>query len=617
MEVKDQLREKANALPLRPGVYIMKNGEGRVIYVGKSKALRNRVSQYFQGGSGHNEKTRRMVASVRSFEYVLTNSEIEALALENKLIKLHSPRYNIRLKDGKSYPYIRISPEKKGEWPRVTVTRSRKKDGARYFGPYSGIKTPYDILETLKRVFGLPSCKHVFPGEIGRVRPCIYMQMGQCIAPCTGSVSREEYGEMIDRLASFLRGDMGAVKREMKEEMLAASEELRFERAALLRDRLRALERLYDKQQVVGAPGDEFDVISLYEDEESACLCLLYVRDGVIFDSEYLPVGEDTILDGDAVCAMLCELYARKEDLPAEICIGYPLTEEERETLEGYLRTRSSGVKVRLPERGSKKQLCDLARDNAAQHAKRYEKEEKKDLRGLVRLAALLGLEILPERIEAIDVSNYGNEEITAGLVCFENGKPKKSGYRLYKLKDQKHQDDYQAMATALRRRLSHKEEQPLPDLLLLDGGRGHVNTVRAVFEEEGIDLPVFGMVKDEFHKTRALTDGENELSIAGEQAVYLLVYKIQEEVHRFAFGATSASKRKKIKRSVLEEIKGIGPEKAKILLTLDGGLSAVKRASVSELELLHGISHRDALQIYEYFHPADTDGSQANNKEE
>ncbi len=604
MDIKDQLREKANALPLRPGVYIMKNGEGRVIYVGKSKALRNRVSQYFQGGTGHNEKTKRMVASVRSFDYVLTNSEIEALALENKLIKLHSPRYNIRLKDGKSYPYIRISSEKKGDWPRVTVTRSRKKDGARYFGPYSGIKTPYDILETLKRVFGLPSCKHDFPGDIGHVRPCLYMQMGQCIAPCTGSVSREEYVEMIDRIAAFLKGDMGGVKRELKEEMLAASEELRFERAALLRDRLKALEKLYDKQQVVGAPGDEFDVISLYEDEESACLCVLYVRDGMIFDSEYLPVGGDTILDSDAVCAMLCELYARKEYLPSEICLGYSLTEEERVTLEDYLRTLSPGVRVRLPERGNKKQLCDLARDNAAQHAKRYEKEEKKDLRGLVRLAALLGLEVLPERIEAIDISNYGNEEITAGLVCFENGKPKKGGYRLYKLKDQKHQDDYEAMTTALQRRLAHREEQPLPDLLLLDGGKGHVNAIKALFAGEQVDLPVFGMVKDDFHKTRALTDGENELSIAGDQAAFLLVYKIQEEVHRFAFGATNASKRKKLKKSVLEEIKGIGPEKAKTLLTLEGGLSAVKRASVEKLVLLKGISRQDAMRVYAHFHP-------------
>lgn len=602
MSIKEQLREQANALPLRPGVYIMKNAEGRVIYVGKSKALKNRVSQYFQSGGGHNEKTRRMVMAVRSFEYILTNSEIEALALENKLIKLHSPRYNIRLKDGKSYPYIRIGVSKKGEWPKVSVTRSRKKDGASYFGPYSGVKTPYDILEILKRVFGLPSCKHEFPSDIGRVRPCIYMQMGQCMAPCGGNVSAEEYKETMDRVATFLKGDIGKVKKDLKEQMEEAAENLRFERAALFRDRLKALERLFDRQQVVGAPGEEFDVLALFEDEQSACLCVLYIRDGAVFDSEYLPVSGDTILDGDAVTAMICELYTRREYIPRELCVGYPLKEEEVETLEGYFASLLHKVKIRLPERGAKKQLCDLARDNAAQHAQKQKQEEHKDLRGLVRLAALLGLETLPERIEAIDISNYGNEEITAGLVLFENGKPFKKGYRLYKMKDQKLQNDYDAMCEAIERRMAHKEEQPLPDLLLLDGGKGHVHAVRALLRDLKIDLPVFGMVKDEYHKTRALTDGENELSIAGDQAAYLLVYKIQEEVHRFAFGAMSSSKRKTMKKSSLEEIEGIGPAKAKTLLSLPGGLAAVKKASVEQLALLKGISRQDARNVYEYF---------------
>ncbi|MBQ8911015.1 MAG: excinuclease ABC subunit UvrC, partial [Clostridia bacterium] len=563
---------------------------------------KNRVSQYFQSGGGHNEKTRRMVAAVRSFEYILTNSEIEALALENKLIKLHTPRYNIRLKDGKSYPYIRIGVDEKGQWPRISVTRSRKKDGARYFGPYSGVKTPYDILEILKRVFGLPSCKQVFPRDIGRTRPCIYMQMGQCMAPCTGNVSDKEYAGTMDRVSAFLRGDMGGVKKELKEQMLEASENLRFESAALLRDRLKSLERLYDKQQVVGAPGEEFDVISLYEDEQSACLCVLYIRDGAIFDSEYVAIGSDTIVDGDAVTALICELYTRREYLPGEICVGYPLGSEEVCSIEEYLRTLSHKVKIHLPERGKKKQLCDLARDNAKDHADKQKSDEQKKLRGLIRLSMLLGLEALPERIEAIDVSNYGNEEITAGLVYFENGAPRKSGYRLYKMKEQKVQNDYDAMCEALLRRISHRQEQPLPDLLLLDGGKGHVNAVRALFEREGVYLPIFGMVKDDFHKTRALTDGENELSIAGDQAAYLLVYKIQEEVHRFAYGAMSSSKRKTVKRSVLEEIEGIGPEKARILLTLQGGLSGVKKASVDELSMLRGISRRDALRVYEHF---------------
>ena len=444
------------------------------------------------------------------------------------------------------------------------------------------MKTPYDILEILKRVFGLPSCKHTFPEDIGKVRPCIYMQMGQCMAPCTGKITEEEYKQTVDRIAAFLKGDMGNVKKELKKEMEEASEKLQFERAALFRDRLKALEKLYDKQQVVGAPGEEYDVISLYEDEENAALCVLYIRDGTVFDTEYLDVGSDTILDADAVTALICELYTRREHLPSEICVGYPFSREECIVIEEYLRALSHKTRVRVPERGVKRTLCELARDNAAQHAGKTGKEEQKSLRGLIRLSALLGLESLPERIEAIDISNYGNEEITAGLVYFENGRPLKRGYRLYKMKDQKIQDDYEAMCHALKRRMDHKAEQPLPDLLLLDGGKGHVNAVRAMLAEQGIVLPVFGMVKDDFHKTRALTDGENELSIAGDQAAYLLVYKIQEEVHRFAFGAMNASKRKTMKRSVLEEIEGIGPQKAKILLSLPGGLGAIQLPALS-----------------------------------
>ena len=602
MEYKEELRQKANELPLRPGVYIMKNAQGRVIYVGKSKALRNRVSQYFQSGTGHNEKTRRMVASVRSFEYVLTNSEIEALALENKLIKLHEPRYNIRLKDGKSYPYIAIAKEP-GQWATVKVTRSRKKDGAKYFGPYSGVKTAYAILETAQRIFGLPACKHRFPRDIGKVRPCIYMQMKQCAAPCTGEMSEEEYQKILERVVFFLRGNMGETKRQLSEQMLFAAEHLQFEAAALYRDRLKALERLSDKQQVVGAPGEELDVISLYEDEQSACLAVMYIRDGIIFDSEYLPVSSETILDSDAVCALLCELYTRREDVPSEICIGYPLAAEESETIVEYLKTLGHKTKLHIPQRGTKKQLCDLARDNAAQHAARAQQEEHRDLRGLIRLSALLGIEALPERIEAIDISNYGKEEITAGVVCFEKGVPKKSDYRLFKLRDQAQQDDYQAMCKALERRMARREEWRLPDLLLLDGGKGHVHAVKELLSSINIDLPVFGMVKDDFHKTRALTDGEHEISIAGDQAAFLLVYKIQEEVHRFAFGATSKGKRKTLKRSMLEEIPGIGAQKAKLLLAMPGGLAGIKQASKEELAAIKGVSRKDAQAVYRYFH--------------
>ena len=596
------MRGKANALPLTPGVYIMKNAEGKVIYVGKSKALKNRVGQYFKSAERHNEKTRRMVASVFDFDCILTDTEIEALALENKLIKLYAPRYNIRLKDGKSYPYIRVE-RRAGQFPHVTVTRSRKKDGADYFGPYSGMKTAYGILETLRRVFSLPDCKYLFPKDTGRVKPCLYRQMGRCSAPCVSLPEDEELKKLSDSICLFLRGGHGQVKAELKAQMERCSENLRFETAALIRDRLKALDRLLDRQNVVGKPGEEFDVISVYEDDKSACLCVLYIRDGALLDSEFLDVGGDTILDGDAVTALLTELYIRREYMPREVLIGYPLTIEELETLDSYLASIGKKTNVRVPERGAKKQLCDLAANNAREHLSSFEKKDEKNLRSLMRLASLIGMEALPERIEAIDISNFGNEEITAGIVCFENGEPLKSAYRLYKMRDVKTQDDYASMCEALRRRAAHRDDQPFPDLLLVDGGKGHVRTVKKLFDSLGIDLPVIGMVKDEFHKTRALTDGENELSIAGEQSVYMLIYRIQEEAHRFSVRASSGGKSKKLKHSVLEEIPGIGMKKAKKLLSVKGGIAFVKQASREELALIPGITAGDADRIYRHFH--------------
>ena len=332
----------------------------------------------------------------------------------------------------------------------------------------------------------------------------------------------------------------------------------------------------------------------------------MYVRDGAILDTEYISIGSETILDEEAVCSLLTELYGRREDLPDEVLLDRRIGEEEQKNLEEYLLSLGKKLRLRTPERGDKKQLCDLARDNAEQHAKAIDQNESKAMRGLIQLASLLRLEVLPERIEAVDISNFGNEEITAGFVVFSKGETEKKSYRLYKMREVKSQDDYASMREAVKRRLGHKEDQPLPDLLLLDGGKGHVNVIRELLKEEQVYIPVFGMVKDEYHKTRALTDGENIISIAGEQSVYLLIYKIQEEVHRFTYGVTLKSKRKTMKRSSLEEIKGIGPAKAKALLLLPGGLGRIKKASVDELSAVKGVSLKDAETIYRHFHPED-----------
>ncbi|MBE6672100.1 MAG: excinuclease ABC subunit UvrC [Ruminococcaceae bacterium] len=604
MNAKDEklkaLREKAAALPLRPGVYLMKNADGKVIYVGKSRALKNRVSSYFQGLDRHNRKTLRMVMSVHDFDTMPTDSEIEALALENKLIKLYQPRYNIRLKDGKSYPYICIPI--KESYPTVFVTRARKDDGARYFGPYSGISVAYEILDSIKRIFGVPGCKHRFPKEIGKVRPCLYSQIGQCIAPCTGKVSEEEYRILMEDVSDFLKGNYRKTAQVMEERMAYASEHLRFELAAIYRDRLKALARLQDKQKVVGAPGVRYDAISLHRGELCSCLCLGYVRDGVLIDREYHVFGADQILEEEDLLGFLCDLYQRRTDIPKQLCLGFDLREDNRTLLADYIATLGVNSEIRSVKKGDKKAICDLMEESAKEHAEEYLRQNEKENMALASLSAMLGLECLPESIEAVDISNLGAEQITAGLIRFTDGKPDKSGYRTFKFPDMQGQDDYYAMAQTIRRRLGHVDTLPLPDLLLLDGGKGHVSSVKQVLEEEGVSLAVFGMVKDEYHKTRCLTDGENEISIAAEQSVFSLIYRIQEEVHRYTVGRMMQSKRKTLKRSVLCDIKGVGEKKAALLLKAFGGLGGVKKASKEELMKIKGITHEIAEAIVTYY---------------
>lgn len=595
-----ELREKAASLPLRPGVYLMKNTDGKVIYVGKSKALKNRVLSYFQNLERHNRKTLRMVMSVFDFDWMPTDSEIEALALENKLIKLYQPKYNIRLKDGKSYPYICI-PSKES-YPHILVTRQRKDDGARYFGPYSGISVAYEIVDSVKRIFGVPGCKHNFPKEIGKVRPCLYSQIGQCVAPCTGKVSEEEYALLIEDVCEFLKGNYRKTAKVMQERMVYASENLRFELAAVYRDRLRALERLQDRQKVVGAPGVRYDAIALYRGELCSCICLGYVRDGVLIDREYHVFGADQILEDENLLGFLCDLYQRKTDIPKQICLDFDLGEENNALFSEYIASLGINIEIRVTKRGDKKAICDLMADSAKEHADEYIRQNEKENTALANLSQLLGLACLPETIEAVDISNLGAEQITAGLIRFTDAKPDKSGYRTFKFPDMKMQDDYYAMAQTVKRRLGHTDSLPLPDLLLLDGGKGHVSAVKAVLREEGIVLPVFGMVKDEYHKTRCLTDGEHEISIAGDQSVFSLIYRIQEEVHRYTVGRMMQGKRKTLKRSVLCDIPGVGDKKAAVLLKSFGGLAGVKRASEEELTAVKGITPEIAKAIVSFF---------------
>ncbi len=599
------LLDKANALPMRPGVYIMKNSAGSVIYVGKSRKLKNRVSQYFQN-SEKNVKTANMVRQVKDFDYYVCDTEIEALSLENTLIKQYSPKYNIRLKDAKSYPYIKIS---EGEYPRLLMTRKRENDRGKYFGPYSGTSTVYSVINTLSAVLGLPTCKRNFPKDIGRERPCLYYQLKKCCGVCTGNVSAEEYREKIKYASDVLRGNTSEVKRDLKAKMLDAAENERFEAAAKYRDTLAALERLGQKQKVVTAPDSEHDIIAMYNDDVCSCISVFYIRDGAVSDKSEFVFGKDRIVDESNIAAFICELYRVREYIPKSILLSFELEDEESELISAYLSELAGRrVNLRTPERGDMKTLCDMVRDNAAERAREYKAEAEKDEKVLLRLTELLGLEFYPDRIEAYDISNLGHEHITAGMIVCEDGKLKRSDYRSFKIRSvAEGTDDYASMREALSRRFAHLEDEEgsfasLPDLILLDGGRGHVSVVKELLSEMGIDVPVFGMVKDDFHKTRALCTDSEEISIAKENALFVFIYKLQEEVHRFTVSKMSQAKSKTLTKSSLTKIKGIGDAKAKELLKALGGYTAVKNANLDTLAAVKGISRRDAENIVKYF---------------
>ena len=604
-EERRQLLEKANSLPMCPGVYIMKDRDGRVIYVGKSRKLKNRVSQYFQNGE-KNLKTSRMVAAAKDFEYFLCDTEIEALTLENTLIKQHNPKYNIRLKEAKSYPYIKITDE---PYPRLVMTRKRERDKGKYFGPYSGVSTVFSVLDTLRRVLALPSCNRRFPRDIGKERPCLYYQMGRCSGPCTGKVSEEEYAATMALAADILRGHTGEVKRRITEQMYEHAEAERFEAAARCRDTVAALDRLRQKQTVVAAPDTEQDVIGFYGDDVAACVSVFYIRGGAVIDKDDFLTGAERILDEETLGAFICEHYRVREYIPKQILLSFTLDPEELEGLSRYLSDMAGHkVTLRTPERGASHTLCELVCSNAAEKVRQYRIDAERDEGALVRLAELLELGSYPARIEAYDISNLGTEHLTAGMIVCEDGKFNRSDYRYFKIKSVTDTtDDYASMREALDRRLAHLEDEEgsyakLPDLILLDGGRGHVATVRALIEERGLDIPVFGMVKDDFHKTRALCTEDGEISIARERAVFVLIYRIQEEVHRFTVSRMDAAKRKTLTHSTLTRIKGIGDAKAKALLAAFGGITGVKAASEEELAAVKGISRADAQSIRAYY---------------
>ena len=598
-EYAKHLREKAAKLPLSPGIYIMRDKSGKVIYVGKSKKLKNRVSQYFHENDFKSPRTDTMTSLVADFDYILCDTEIEALSLENSLIKLYRPRYNVKLKDDKSYPYIKATVSE--EYPEFSVTRKRGADKSKYFGPYTGTNTAYSILAAMQKAFSLPSCHRHFPRDKGKVRNCIYSQLG-CAAPCRNDVSSDEYREIFMQAVAFLAGDTDGVIADLEKKMIDASNRTAYEAAARYRDRIAAVKKLCEKQKVVAAPDVERDVIAWQADELIPSACVFYVRGGKLIDSETFFFGPNEIADSSAIPSFVFGLYTSREYIPREITFAEGTDDEDLALISDWLCQKAGyKVNVRVPKRGDAKKLCDMALQNAVQGAKEKRCQNEKSEKSLARLAAIAGLEVVPERIEAFDISNYGDEHITAGMVVYENAKPKKSDYRVFNIKSGT-RDDYGAMRETIKRRLSHAEESPLPDLFLIDGGAQHVAAVNEVLRKSGANVATLGMVKDEHHKTRALVNENGEISIALDQPVFVLIYGIQEEVHRFTVSRMSQKKRKTIRRSSLESVSGLGPVKAKKLLEHFGGLNGVKNASVEELAQVSGVNEALAQKIYDHF---------------
>ena len=597
-----ELLQKANTLPTTPGVYIMKNFEGTVIYVGKSKALKNRVSSYFLPSANIAGKTLKMVNSVFDFDVYHTATELEALLLENRFIKQYMPKYNIKLKDSKGYPYICVTSE---EYPRITVENERVYKDAKYFGPFSSGIAAKNIIDVAKRAFMLPTCNKKFPNDIKKnSRPCLNFHIKRCGGVCIGNISSDEYNERISDAVHVFRGDYSSLEKELLEKMNLSSEALDFENAAKYRDFLLSIKKIGDRQHIVASVDTEADIIGLYFDEMGGSFVWLFVRGGAITDKEEVVLGASEIVNSESIASFLIEFYKTRQFVPKEIWIDYPMNKDDLALVSQFLKDECGrSVNVFVPKIGDKKHLLSQASSNAKESVLRERREKEKNGVFLLEFSKLLNLAHVPSRIEAYDISNSGNDYITASMVVLCDGKFARGKYRSFNIKTTNGQDDYGSMREALERRMTHSDKDwEYPQLILIDGGVGQVNAVLDVVKTYSPETAVFGMVKDEHHKTRTLTDGEKEISIAHLNDVYTFVYKIQEEAHRVAISKMDAKRRKAYKKSSLENIKGVGEKTAKALLQYFGGLKNIKKASVEELASVKGVSKSSAKAIYEYY---------------
>lgn len=610
-EKLSELRKKAMALPLSPGVYIMKNKNRDIIYIGKAKALKNRVSQYFGSQNNHLEKVRKMVENVDDFEYIITDSEFEALILECSLIKQHTPKYNILLKDDKGYSYVKVTNE---EWRRISYVLQKGDDDCTYIGPYKSSYYVKNSVEQAQKIFKLPTCNRKFPQDIRKGRPCLNYHIKQCCGVCTGKVKLKDYNEYVDEALSFLKGgDTKSIKL-LTEKMMEASENLDFERAAKIRDQINAIKKMRDKQKVVNTSVEEQDVIAFAGNGKKGSFEVFRFSSGRLFDRENFIV-DDPGDEGNARSEFILRYYSIREDIPRNIVLDFEL--EDAPVLEQWLtEKRGKRAYITVPKIGEQKHLVDMCKQNAFEALAQLQGIIGKQYAVLEALRDILGLKEIPYYIESYDISNTAGSENVAGMVVFENGKPKKSAYKKFKIKSFSGQDDYGSMAEVLERRfkeyLKAKEEgedsgfAKLPDLILLDGGKGQVGAVKPVLKSLGIDVPLFGMVKDDKHRTRAIVSDEGEIAIRPDKSVFSFVTQIQDEVHRFAIGFHHQRKKKSMKSSTLMSIDGIGETRAKALLKYFRTLENIKNATLKELESAPKMTHDSALSVYKYFHSSE-----------
>ena len=603
----DELKEKAHALPLKPGVYIMQDAKNVVIYVGKAKALKNRVSQYFANLASHTEKTRAMVSQIDHFDVIVADSEFEALVLENSLIKRHQPRYNILLKDDKGYPYIRLTV--KEEYPKFSLANKAAEDGARYFGPYGSRGNTQNIIDALRVALRLPSCNKKFPRDIGKERPCLNYHMGQCDGYCRKDMDQSRYREAIDQAVRLLEGKFQEVGDELKAEMELAAEELRFEKAAELRDRYKAIELLGKRQKVVAGSLADTDVVGFHKGEATkSCFVVLHFVEGELAAKDWdlidTPMEEKT---ADILSALVRQYYGGRGNLPRQILL--PCELEDEVPLMRML-SEDAGRKVELvtPQRGAKMDLIRLANKNAVEEVERWTTREERQSKLMELLGKMLDLEAPPRRIESYDISNQGADDIVASMVVYVNARPLKRDYRHFKLKDMDGPDDYASMEQVLTRRFKRYLEgdekfADKPDLLLIDGGVSHANVAVKVLETLGLSIPIFGMVKDDRHRTRALVTPEGrEIGIQGNQAIFSLIGQIQEETHRFAIEFHRQQQNQRVKGSVLDQIPGVGEKRRSDLLKHFKSIKKIKEAT--QAQLAEVVPQNTAQAVFDYFHP-------------